>query len=218
MFDEVFRLHLANVYRLVGAEVPEFLKVPVLRQTSKMDIREPSALIAPVLDGIVTDFYEWQGAGYVTGRPPLSSMHTRREFFTRLYFGFSLDQFYVRLDPLSSGEPDDCGSADVHVYFIEPKPARLVFRLDLPDPPHFTLWLSADGTAFEPARSFDTIQRKKVIELAVPFKELGLQAGMRVQFVVTVMRGDLELDRIPAHRPLAFTVPDHTFEGAMWRV
>jgi hypothetical protein len=32
------------------------------------------------------------------------------------------------------------------------------------------------------------------------------------------MRGDLELDRIPSHRPLAFTVPDHTFEGAMWKV
>jgi alpha-amylase/alpha-mannosidase (GH57 family) len=218
LFDQVFRLHLANVYRLVGAEVPEFLKVPVLRQTSKMDIREPSALIAPALDGIVTDFYEWQGAGYVTGRPPLSSMHQRREFFSRLYFGFSLDQFYLRLDPLPSDETDDGGPTDVHVYFIEPKPARLVFRLDLPDPPQFTLWLSADGTAFEPARSFDTIRRKKVIELAIPFKELGLHAGMRVQLVVTVMRGDLELDRIPSHRPLAFTVPDHTFEGAMWKV
>ncbi len=218
LFDEVFRLHLANVYRLVGAEAPEFLKVPVLRQTSQMDIREPSALIAPALDGIVTDFYEWQGAGHVEGRPPLSSMHTRREFFSRVYFGFSLDQFYLRLDPLPPGDTADDGPTDVHVYFIEPKPARLVFRLDLPDPPHFTLWLSADGTAFEPARSFDTIRRKKVIELAVPFKELGLQAGMRVQFVVTVMRGDLEIDRIPAHRPLAFTVPDHTFEGAMWKV
>lgn len=218
LFDQIFRMHLANVYRLVGAEVPEFLKVPVLRQTSKMDIREPSALIAPALDGIVTDFYEWQGAGHVGGRRPLSSMHSRREFFIRLYFGFSLEQLYLRLDPLPSDATGDGGPADVHVYFSEPKPARLVFRLDLPDPPHFTLRLSPDGTAFEPARSFDTIRRKKVIELAVPFKELGLQAGMRVQFVVTVMRGDLELDRIPAHRPLAFTVPDQTFEGSMWKV
>jgi hypothetical protein len=218
LFDQVFRLHLANVYRLVGAEVPEFLRVPVLRQMSTMDIREPSALIAPALDGIVTDFYEWQGAGYVDGRRPLSSMHARREFFTRLYFGFSLDQFYLRLDPLPPDETDDGGPADVHVHFIEPTPAKLVFRLDLPDPPQFTLWLSPDGTSFTPARSFDTIRRKKVIELAMPFKELGLQAGMRVQLVVTVMRGDLELDRVPHHRPLAFTVPDQTFEGAMWKV
>jgi hypothetical protein len=32
-----------------------------------------------------------------------------------------------------------------------------------------------------------------------------------------VMQGELELDRIPPHQPLAFTVPDHTFEGSMWR-
>jgi len=218
LFDHLFRLHLANVYRLVGSEAPEFLKVPVLRQVSPADIREPSALIAPALDGLVTDFYEWQGAGSVDGRPPLGSMHSRREYFARLYFGFSLEQFYLRLDPLLPDETDDGGPVDVHVQVIEPKPAKLVFRLDLPDPPQFTLWLSRDGTAFEPARAFDTIRRKKVIELAVPFKELGLQAGMRVQLVIKVMRGDLELDRVPHHQPLAFTVPDQTFEGAMWKV
>jgi alpha-amylase/alpha-mannosidase (GH57 family) len=228
LFDQVFRLHLANVYRLAGSEVPEFLKVPVLRQSSKMDIREPSALIAPALDGIVTDFYEWQGAGYVDGRSPLSSMHAQREFFSRIYFGFSLDQFYLRLDPLtahvSEGRPaggegtEDRGEPpEVQVHFIDPKPAKLVFRLDVPDPPRLTLWLSQDGTAFSPAHSFDTIRRRKVIELAVPFKRLGLLAGMRVQLVVKVMRGELELDRIPHHRPLAFTVPDHTFEGTMWK-
>jgi hypothetical protein len=218
LFDHLFRLHLANVYRLLGTEAPEFLKTPVLRRTSKMDVREPSALIAPALDGLVTDFYEWQGAGHVDGRPPLSSMHTGREHFSRLYFGFSLDQFYLRLDPLPSDETADGGPPDVHVHFIEPRPAKLVFRLDLPDPPQFTLWLSRDGTAFAPARAFDTIRRKKVIELAVPFKALGLQAGMRVHLVVKVVRGDLELDRIPHGRPLAFTVPDRTFEGTMWKV
>ena len=92
-----------------------------------------------------------------------------------------------------------------------------MFRLEVPDPPQFTLWLSQDGSAFAPARPFDTIRRKKVIELAVPFKELGLSAGMRVQFVVEVKRGDLELDRIPHSHSLAFTVPDRTFDTVMWR-
>jgi len=221
LFDQIFRMHLANVYRLVGADVPEFLTVPVLRQSAKADIREPSALIAPTLDGLVTDFYEWQGAGYADGRQPLSSMHSRQEYFSRLYFGFSLEQLYLRLDPidpLAPDETDDSGSVEAQVHFLEPNQATVRFRLDLPDPPQFTLRLSQDETTVEATRTFDRIRRKKVIELAVPFKELGLRAGMRVQFVVSVMRGDLELDRIPAHQPLAFTVPDQTFEGAMWRV
>jgi len=34
---------------------------------------------------------------------------------------------------------------------------------------------------------------------------------------VRVMQGDLELERIPHERHVTFTVPDQTFEGAMWR-
>ena len=222
LFDHLFRLHLANVYRLLRAEVPEFLKTPVLRRrATEAVIREPSALISPALDGTVTDFYEWQGAGYVEGRAPLSSMHRGSTYFSRIYFGFSLDRLYLRLDPveyltdMTTGKQD--GDLEIHAHFIEPRPAKLVFRLDLPDPSQFTLLLSPDGTVFSTARTYDTIRRKKIIELAIPFKDLGLEPGARVQLVVKVMQGDLELERYPRHRPLAFVVPDHTFEARMWK-
>ncbi|TLY21699.1 MAG: glycoside hydrolase, partial [Nitrospirae bacterium] len=217
LFDHLFRLHLANVYRLAHAEVPEFLKVPVLRQRAKLAFREPTGFIRPVLDGVVTDFYEWQGAGYVEGRPSLSAMHIRSEFFSRIYFGFNLDQLYLRFDPAASAANDALGAPEVHVQFIEPRPAKLIFRLDLPEPPLLTLMHSQDGTSFGVARTYDSIRRKKVIELAVPFKDLGLDPGTQVRFVVKVMQGGLELARIPHERHVSFTVPDQTFEGAMWR-
>jgi len=214
LFDHLFRLHLANVYRLAHAEVPEYLKISVLRQRAKLAFRGPTALITPVLDGVVTDFYEWQGAGYVEGRPPLSAMHNRREFFSRIYFGFNLDHLYLRFDPAASAADD---APEVHVQFIEPRPAKLIFRLDLPEPAQFTLMHSPDGTSPPSARTYDSIRRKKVIELAVPFKDLGLDPGMLVRFVVKVMQGNLELERIPHEQHVTFTVPDQTFEGAMWR-
>jgi len=34
---------------------------------------------------------------------------------------------------------------------------------------------------------------------------------------VRVMQGDIELERIPREQHVTFTVPDQTFEGAMWR-
>ncbi len=230
LFDHVFRLHLANVYRLLQAEVPEFLKIPVMRPGARTAVREPTALITPSLDGIVTDFYEWQGAGSVDCRPPLSSMHKGPVLFSRIYFGFSLEQFYVRLDPLPSeegggGQPLEESvaqelreSPEVHIHFVEPRPVKLVFRLDLPDPPRFALWAGADGSAFAFVRTYDSIRRKKIIELAMPFKDLALHPQARVHLVIKVMRGGLELERFPRDRPLAFTVPDHTFEGSMWKV
>src|SRR2546426_1784612 len=46
--------------------------------------------------------------------------------------------------------------------------------------PYTTLFRSSFGTA----RTYDSIRRKKVIELAVPFKDLGFGPGMQVRFVV----------------------------------
>jgi len=67
-------------------------------------------------------------------------------------------------------------------------------------------------------RSFDSICRKKIIELAVPLKELGLDPGMRAQWVVKVVRDGIELEQFPRYPPLVLAVPDHTFEATMWRV
>jgi hypothetical protein len=71
---------------------------------------------------------------------------------------------------------------------------------------------------FLPVRTLPSISRKKIIELALPFKDLDVKPGARVHLVVKVMQGDIELERYPQDRPLTFTVPDHTFEASMWRV
>ena len=157
-------------------------------------------------------------------------MHREPERFRRLYFGFDLERFYLRLDPNVPEEPrngtppEAVGTApppddlEIQVQFIEPTPAKLVFPIEVPDPPQYMLWRSDDGTEFLPVRTGDSICRKKVIELALPFKDLDLRPGARVHLVVKVMQGDIELERYPQDRPLAFTVPDHTFEATMWRV
>jgi len=52
----------------------------------------------------------------------------------------------------------------------------------------------------------------------VPLKELGLDPGMRAQWVVKVVRDGIELEQFPRYQPLVLAVPDHTFEATMWRV
>jgi alpha-amylase/alpha-mannosidase (GH57 family) len=226
IFDHLFRLHLANVYRLLGTPVPDFLKNPVWRRLgTEVAIREPIALISPCIDGIVTDFYEWRGAGYMDGQAPLSAMYKGPPVFSRVYFGFNFEHFWLRLDPLEEREPDTPGGDDqqhpvqreVQVLFLEPRPVRLVFALDLPDPPQFRLQESVDGSTFSPGRAYETIRRKKIIELAVPLKDLSIDLGSQIQLVIKVMEAGLERERLPQHQPLVLNVPDHTFEATMWK-
>ena len=192
IFDQLFRLHLANVFRTFKTEVPEFLLVPIWQdRTKEATSHEPVALMEPCIDGSVTDFYEWRGAGYIDGQPPLSAMYKGRALFSRVYFGFNLEHFYLRFDPLdglppasqTQGAPgtDTFASADhdtaveeVHVQFLAPHQVKLVFRMDVPELDRFTLLKSLDGITFFSEGTYDTIRRKKIIELGVPLKDIGL--------------------------------------------
>src|SRR6185503_7341942 len=162
IFDQLFRLHLGNVFRALNTDVPEFLLQPIWRrQIVEATVQEPVALIDPCIDGLVTDFYEWRGAGCIDARPPLSAMYTRPGLFSRVYFGFNLEHFFLRFDPVDvrPGEetpPDnglvasdeDMAATVVQVQFLEPNHLKLVFSLDDSQPERFTLFKSSDGISF----------------------------------------------------------------------
>ncbi|HLW76585.1 MAG TPA: hypothetical protein VKS01_06355, partial [Bryobacteraceae bacterium] len=96
-FDELYRDHLSNVYRALGQPPPEALAQPVV-QSQPGEFREPPCNeIHAILDGEITSFFEWQGAGRY--RPDLRSgaMHADPPFRELLY-GVSGGQLFVRLD------------------------------------------------------------------------------------------------------------------------
>jgi hypothetical protein len=52
----------------------------------------------------------------------------------------------------------------------------------------------------------------------VPFVDLGVNEGERVEFFVEVWEGRVELGRYPPDQPCSFTVPGRDFESRMWSV
>src|SRR6266508_1258916 len=63
-FDDLFRRHLRNAYRRLGKPVPDELYVSnISTQPPKRVQTEPTALLAPGLDGEETGYFEWLGAG-----------------------------------------------------------------------------------------------------------------------------------------------------------
>jgi hypothetical protein len=229
IFDQLFRMHLANVFRILGYEVPEFLLLPIWQGRSQdAQVQQPMALISPCVDGLVTDFYEWRGAGFIVARPVLSAMYTEPALFSRVYFGCSLDQLFMRFDfaEISSNETQEAMAVltgdngggpplDVVVQLLEPHHAKLVFRLNAPE--KLQLFKSIDGINFVPERVYDSIRRKKIIEFAVPLKDLGCDPGSAAQVVIKVLEGGLERERLPSSQSLTISVPDETFEAKMWK-
>ncbi len=70
-FDDLFRRHLRNAYRRLGKPVPDELyvsNISTLHGQRRLQ-SEPTALLAPVLDGEETSYFEWLGAGCVEVSP-----------------------------------------------------------------------------------------------------------------------------------------------------
>ena len=104
-FDQLFRDHLANVYHALGLAPPDELSRPILKTIAVKESREePTGSIRPVLDGEVTSYFEWMGAGRYRADSRSGSMHGGRGLLRDLYYGTDGRDLYIRVD---FNEPPD---------------------------------------------------------------------------------------------------------------
>jgi alpha-amylase/alpha-mannosidase (GH57 family) len=101
-FDQLYRAHLSNVYRALGLKPPEALSRPIL-QSQPGEIHEPpSNPIHVIIDGAVTSYFEWLGAGRYRPDPRSGAMHGGESPVREILYGSDGQNLYVRVD----AEPD----------------------------------------------------------------------------------------------------------------
>jgi len=101
-FDELYRDHLANVYRALHLAPPDDLSRPIQTGETSVGIEAPANLIRPVIDGQVTSYFEWMGAGRYRADTRSGAMHGERSAARDLYYGSDGENLYLRLDLASS--------------------------------------------------------------------------------------------------------------------
>ncbi len=219
MFDTLFRTHLANVYRLLGCEVPEILHVPIIQQHPEAAAADPVGFISPVLDGQVTHFYEWQEGGYLQAAKSGSTMARADSVLQGLHYGFDLHHLYLRLDMLGLAATRSKRDFVMTLHFVQPPEYKLVFAWTPQQKPvRMELQKSEDGTRFIKVKELSSLRIQKVAELSLPFADLKVKKGDALQFFVQVQEGQLMLERVPREGYLSLTVPDEEFESKMWSV
>ncbi len=98
-FDQLFRDHLANVYHALGLSPPDELTRPILKSVAAKEFRsEPTGLIHPVLDGEISSYFEWMGAGIYRADSRSGSMHGGRNPVHEIYYGTDGHDLYIRVD------------------------------------------------------------------------------------------------------------------------
>ena len=103
-FDQLYRDHLVNVYRALGLVPPEALSRTILRLEQSGEIHEtPQNPIHITLDGEITSYFEWMGAGRYRPDPRSGAMHGGAPPIWEMFYGCDGEAVAVRLDGAQAG-------------------------------------------------------------------------------------------------------------------
>lgn len=220
-FDRLFRTHLRNVWLFMGLTPPDRLNQPICAMTQQAAadrITQPVSILTPTIDGLVTDFFEWRGAGTITTHPPLGAMWKAEGLFTAIYFGWSQDHLLLRLDPDDAAQPRLNGLG-MEITLHGPQHSfRLSCSLAPSGPESFTLFQQGEAETWQEIGPYRSISRRTILELAIPTKDLLLEAEQEVGLSLVILEHGLEVARYPHHTPAILTVPGPEFEAGLWRV
>jgi alpha-amylase/alpha-mannosidase (GH57 family) len=219
-FDDLFRRHVRNVYRALDTPIPEELFVTnITTQPPSVEIRKPTGLIAPDIDGEVTSYFEWVGAGSFEAAGVAGAMHQVSEHSSRILaveFGFSLDDLFIRVDGTRPMRELLVGALGLTVRFLKPAGLQIVLRRDgrLADVLLVRRSAKGDWDVADCPGLASSIGR--VAEIRIPFSCLGVTAQDSVAFFVTLSEGTVEIEQQPRHEPIQFDVPDRSFGARNW--
>jgi alpha-amylase/alpha-mannosidase (GH57 family) len=113
-FDQIYREHLANVYRALGLPTPPELSQTILRTEARDTYTLPAALIRPVVDGMVGSYFEWLGAGVYAVDQRDGAMHGKRALLKEVLYGSDGSSVYVRID--FAEEPSQLEELEIQVH------------------------------------------------------------------------------------------------------
>jgi alpha-amylase/alpha-mannosidase (GH57 family) len=214
-FDRLFRAHLERVYRILGIPVPAEVSEPIIKtHTVRADI-EPTGLVSPVIDGRATTFYEWLSAGWIPTTTPEGVMSGGESVLTDIYYGFDLNGCYFRLDPDTREKAADLSGWTLRLMLETYE--KYLIELDLSKPDSYMISRHVRDRWVRKSRK-TTVAMKRVIELGVPFEDIGARKGSKVSFTVVLIQDGIERERWPKTGHISFTVPDESFQSNMWQV
>ncbi|MBN1635417.1 MAG: hypothetical protein JW920_02815 [Deltaproteobacteria bacterium] len=207
-FDQLYRLHLQNCYKLHNDIYPPYLSQSIISPHDITPRKYPEGFIYPLVDGKISNFYEWRRAGWYVATSTTASMYRYDRAIQQIFYGFDPDNFYLRID-----------------FATEMPDAQLRINVLSPQIRFFSISKHPEGLKLG---AFDDVQAKgapigrialdSVLEMTMPLAVFGSSPGEQIRFFIALMQGDMEIERHPATGVLTCDHPGPDFEREMWHV
>ena len=181
-FDQLYRDHLANVYRALDLTPPEELSRSILRATAKEFHQLPTGLVLPAIDGHITSYFEWIGAGVYRVDARTGAMHGKRFLVRQLLYGSDGKRLYLCVD-FHPGVSEMLVDAEA--------------RLSIRDNGSLAVRFQRTGAEFMTSIEGAECAFSRVLEIGLPLAGLKLDAEQSLAFQLSLWQDGLPLDSLP---------------------
>jgi alpha-amylase/alpha-mannosidase (GH57 family) len=206
-FDLLYRKHLSNIYRMLGGSPPDELAVPIKQVKARALMVPPSSRISPQVDGVVTNYFEWMGAGLYLPDERSGSMHGAAAFIDALYYGYSDHALYLRVDPSETFLEEHSefemrinvdGQSSLHVH-VRVRQGKLV-----------PIQIARGEQALEPLVEGGGLQIafSRIFEFSLEYALLSLEPHEKIRLQVSLWVNDLPVQVIPPEGWLTLEVTE----------
>ncbi|MFZ3073487.1 MAG: glycoside hydrolase family 57 protein [Thermodesulfobacteriota bacterium] len=221
-FDWLMRAHLKRVYEIIGSEPPQTLDIPIIaEERSYLPPVIPMGFINPVIDGEVTNYFEWLSAGRMEPVTVGGAMHKgaagAEGFLRDVVYGFNLETLFLRLDYVKAMMPYE-KEWRFTINFIHPYPmkADVIVKGEIAKGVFSSKVQGGNGWT-ESGAMDNNIAAKSCVEAAIDFKRLGAKPGDEVRLFIDVETPGAR-ERWPVRGFLSVEVPTEDFEAQHWMV
>jgi hypothetical protein len=214
IWDNQFRLHLRNVYKLMGARAPARLFQPIIKRAPTAERGIPATLISPRSRHDPA----WAQAGYYLVGSGFGALHRPAGVVERVMYGNDEDKMYFRIDSPRSGQELESQNIEFWLYCSGAPAIDGRGDLDLPLPatslaelgfePAFVVRITprAQGATVTVAKVVDPLTKAAAesswdvddpFAVAIPFRQLAKRPGDAFELALVVSREGRDIEVVP---------------------
>ena len=224
IWDNQFRLHLRNVYKVMGVRVPARLFQPIIKRAPAPERRLPEVQISPTSRRDPA----WDRAGYYLAGSGFGALHRPAGVVERVFYGNDQEKVYFRIDATRSAQDLEAQNVEFWLYCSGAPAGDGGSDLNLPLPE-----TAMSDLGFEPAYAVRIVPRAqggnvfvaRIVEpqtravteatwdvddpffVAIPFRQLGKRRGDAVEIALVVSREGKDIEVVPPSGSLGLRVP-----------
>ena len=194
-FDALYRKHLSNIYLILGAQPPELLSQPIKRFSPKVQLVPPTSHITPVIDGRVTSYFEWLGAGSIRTSQDFTTMHGSTHLVEELLYGFDENFVYLRISFLE--KLSEISEKDLE-FKVQINRLRVKIKVDPHDLDKARVLIVDPGSENEFGVYDYQVRALDILEMRISRLKIATNHNEQIRFKVVALRNQMPIDVIPA--------------------